>query len=46
MEMTIIDYISHVSTIFFRLTLMHKFYIDTKNVAEICLETLYREKGL
>ncbi len=44
MEMPIIDKISHVSTIFFRLTLAHKFYVDTSNVAKICLETLFVEK--
>ncbi len=43
MEMAITDYISHVDTIFFRLTLAHKFPIDTSNVT-ICLETLFVEK--
>ncbi len=40
MEMAIID----VSTIFFRLTLVHKFHIDTSNVAKINLETRFVEK--
>ncbi len=44
MEIPIIDKIYHVSTIFFRLTLAHKFYINTSNVAKISLETLFVEK--
>ncbi len=36
---------SCVDTIFFRLTLAHKFYIDTSNVAKISLETLFVRKG-
>ncbi len=44
MEMAITDYISHVLTQFFRLTLAHKFPIDTLNVTNICLETLFVEK--
>ncbi len=42
MEMLIIDYISHVfDTIFFRLTLAHKFHIDISNVGKMNLETLF-----
>ncbi len=38
--MPIID----VSTFFFRLTLVHKFHIDTSNVAKIYLKTRFVEK--
>ncbi len=43
--MLIIEYISHVfDTIFFHLTLAHKFHIDISNVGKISLERLFVEK--